>query len=488
MRSWLRTPCASVTATVEPGTDERCWVAVSYRYDVRGRSLRGERYGLERRWPTESAVQAENLRSALMADPPKFCWRSPDRPTESVLFRPTPGEAFARVARAAVFPLVGAAFALFPWWGVLRRKRKGKADASSSSRGPVWIGAVFVLVGVGLIYPVAIRPLSMALAVRYWEPVEAVVTESRVKAHRSDDGTTYSPYVAYRYEVGGREYLGDRYAVIQMSSSGYAGKEAIVRAYPVGRKFEVFADPEDPTRSVVVRDVGPEMLLGLFPLVFIVAGVFIMRAGFGGGGKLDPRQASRRIVRLKGTSPLGKAAGVTLFFAVWTAISVFLWTTDAAPVLPAVFSLFAVLLLAGSIREWLACFNPRPVVEMTPGNLYPGAGVSLRWEMKGKASRIGELVVTLRCVKVVSESVRTSRGRSTRVRKKPIFEEELLRSEHPAEIAKGTLSFTLPADRPASRPGFDRGIEWSLEFRGAIDRWPDLKQTFPIVVYPAPGE
>ena len=61
------------------------------------------------------------------------------------------------------------------------------------------------------------------------EKVDMMVVSSKVKSHDSDDGTTYSPYIAYRYEVSGEEFFGDQLSFMGGSSSGYAGKAEIVR-------------------------------------------------------------------------------------------------------------------------------------------------------------------------------------------------------------------------------------------------------------------
>ena len=76
------------------------------------------------------------------------------------------------------------------------------------------------------------------------------------------------------YRMNGGEYRANRYSFMGGSSSGYAGKQAIVSRYPPGAQVICYVDPTDPTQAVLERGFTPIMLLGLLPLLFIAAGLF----------------------------------------------------------------------------------------------------------------------------------------------------------------------------------------------------------------------
>lgn len=68
---------------------------------------------------------------------------------------------------------------------------------------------------------------------------------------------------------------------------------------------------------------------------------------------------------------VGAAAGLTLFFVVWTAISAGLWYSDAPRLFPWVFGLFDVLILLGVVDMWF--FSSR--IEVQQGILIFAAGL-----------------------------------------------------------------------------------------------------------------
>ena len=73
-------------------------------------------------------------------------------------------------------------------------------------------------------------------------PARGVVVESRVESHSDSDGTTYSPYIEYAYEIGSETYRNDRYSMFEFSSSSRAYARDAVDRYPRGAEIEVFYD------------------------------------------------------------------------------------------------------------------------------------------------------------------------------------------------------------------------------------------------------
>ena len=142
------------------------------------------------------------------------------------------------------------------------------------------------------------------------------------------------------------------------------------------------------------------------------------------------------------------------------------------------------MLVISAIHSILAIFNPRPSVEITPGSIQPGTSVAMRWHINDRADRISQLNIVLKCLKVTSETQRSGGETKTRTVKTPLYEQELLQTESQLEIAQGTLQFTIPEDRPASRRGNTNGIQWKVAFNGDIGRWPDMKQEMGFTVYP----
>lgn len=491
MQQWPQTACTIVTSEVkDDGEDFR--LELSYQYLVNGKTFTAERYGKNKYCTAETIGEIDQLHKKLPAGKASNCHYNPAKPDDAVLHLPTVKSARSSVALTCLFPIFGLLFATLPW---LRgsRKKKAKSEAASETdtkkRSGKWIpiafGAVFALIGLAVLKPLVLTPMQKARDAKTWNAVEAVVVSSKVKSHKSDDSTTYSPYIAYRYEVNGEEYLGDRYAFMGGSSSGYDGKAKIVNQYPKGHVFTVYVNPINPEDSVISRDLSNGLFFGLIPLIFIAVGIIIIIAGFRAKkAKLDPGQAREHVVALKGSSPIGKAVGITLFAVIWNTIVFFIFKSDAPIIFHIMFGGAGLIVIGASIHSILAIFNPRPEVEITPGDVRPGSSVAMRWRTSGRADRIGKLTVSLQCLRITTETHRSGGKTRTTTVKTPVFTQELLQTVSPHEIAQGTLQFHVPEDQSASVPGNHNGIRWQLMFHGDIPRWPDLKQELPFTVYP----
>ncbi|MCR4413558.1 MAG: DUF3592 domain-containing protein, partial [Thermoguttaceae bacterium] len=96
------------------------------------------------------------------------------------------------------------------------------------------------------------------------------VTHSEVETVFDDEGPTYRPKIRYKYLVGGKEYLGDRYRYDRWSSGG-DWAHRIVAANPVGSQVEVYHAPADPSDAVLAVGVdGMDLYLAMFVLPFNV--------------------------------------------------------------------------------------------------------------------------------------------------------------------------------------------------------------------------
>ena len=478
MQGWTPAPCQIEESAVK-SRGEGFYLEVAYRYSVEGHSYRGTRFGADENGSEYTLSEWDRQQKNYPPNASATCYYNPENPAESVLL--PPGFNFWIYIISSLFPLLGLFFAIIPWLG---RTRKTKTE-TSSKKGHVFqiMGIIFLVTGTVTLFPSFLLPLKQTVAAKNWEKTEATVILSKIISHRSDETTTYRPYIAYRYTLGGTHYLGDRYSFMQASSSEYEKKRSIVQQYPVGRHFFIYVNPEDPFESVILRDSEVSLLVGLLPLVFIVVGlvliVFDLRSK-----RLNAKQFSQSVVVLKGGSPLWNFLGTLLLGTLFLGLFFFLFHRDAPSLLKIISGLFSILLLCIAGYRFLALFNPRPAVEIAPGSIYPGSTFSLRWKMKGQADRLQDLKISLQCEKMVKERTHTSSGTKTIIRKVSLYLEPIKEISDPFEMAQGTLSLHIPDELPASKPGFEDGISWKIIFHGTINRWPDLNQTSPFLVYP----
>jgi len=140
-------------------------------------------------------------------------------------------------------------------WNV--RTMYAKVRAVFRFAGIIWIvlfcGAIVVSVGTPLL-----RGVYMTLASSSWVVVEAKVV--------AIDSHAKSAEIRYEYVIGGVGYSGDRFAFL--SPGSLLDKNLIEGSYHVGDRIKIFADPDDPGESVVLR--RPLLFEYLAPTALIV--------------------------------------------------------------------------------------------------------------------------------------------------------------------------------------------------------------------------
>lgn len=395
----------------------------------------------------------------------------------------------------------------------------------------VFFFSIFFLVGAGIFYAIALKPALKAQAAKTWDKIPATVISSEVGSHRSDDGTTYSIDIEYQYTYKGHTYYSDEYDFFSMSSSGYSGKKEVVDKYPSGKRFYCYVNPEDPNEAVISRELGLMILIGLFPLIFVVIGLGGMFFMFSGGKRkrghaphaamnADMEQANFQYSDTHATalpsqawlsqgmpsydrvssgeyqlkpqiSPWAKVIGLSIFALFWNGIiSIFLfqvaegWSSGNPNWFLTLFLTPFVLIGLGTIAGvgyfLLALFNPRPILYLRAPAFRLGETVNLRWELQGRSHLLRDLRISLKGV----ESARYRRGTSTYTDTETFFDMEIARSGSHGGAAAGQASIQIPEQTMHSFASANNGITWTISMHGDIPRWPDLKESFTLVVMP----
>ena len=438
-----------------------------------------------------------------------FCYVNPGNPGEAVLQRDS--LLFGLVLLfPLIFVVIGAGGIYATWRRQPPEEARPIAPVTAARRkglgryGLAGFFGVFAIVGGAMLYPFGIRPIARTLSAQSWVETPCTVLRAEVRSHDSDDGTTYSVYVLYEYEFGGQTYKNDRYDFIGGYSSGYEGKARAVAQYEAAESPVCYVNPKNPSESILKRGFHAKLLLALFPLPFLLVGVGGIvgtlrgkRPRSAGIEALGPmgqmglgEPASGRQVLKPACSSKMKFIGLTLAACFWNGI-VSIFVIGAIQDLrhggfsPS--SLFLLLfiaaglgLIAGAVYQFLAMFNPRPTIELSPGAIPLGGSAEVQWSFVGQAGRIRELAVTLRG----TEEARYRRGTDTCTDRNVFYEMELHRTSDPFEVASGQVGFVMPQDTMHSFVATNNKIIWSLEIHGDIKGWPDVKESFNINVTP----
>src|SRR5579863_564501 len=103
-----------------------------------------------------------------------------------------------------------------------------------------------------------------------------VVQKTGSKGHVS-----YTPHIAYRYELGGSHYFSERVRFGNVpSDSGSAS--AMVAAHGVGTAVTVYYDPKNPAKSLLLPGIEGADLIGLLFLTPFNAAAIVL-CGVSGG-------------------------------------------------------------------------------------------------------------------------------------------------------------------------------------------------------------
>jgi len=513
-----KVPCTIVASGVEekPSSEDPYVFTVQYEYEFNSTKHTSTVY--KRGYNgTDKYHKAGGLVERYPAQKETLCYVNPNDPSKAVLKRGSLVLGFA-VLFPLIFVLIGAIGLYAIWFG---REKKGKTEpiAARARRkkgkgGLMVFFSIFALVGAGAMYWLTIRPIAKTLDARNWTQTPCKVLSARVQSHRGDDSTTYSVDILYEYTFEGRTYKSNRYSFVGGSSSGRSGKAEVVNSYKKAKNPVCYVNPKSPSEAVLKRGLHLGLLVGLIPLPFLAVGVgglvhtirrkkgklksttkeWTPEGGATSAGDIPVRDtAGLGPVVLKARySPLVKLLGIIAFAAFWNGIvSIFVYQVVQAfrqghpDWFLTLFMIPFVLVGLGAIvfvfHQFLALFNPRVRLELSPARIPIGSAAELGWRFSGRTGVISQLKITLRG----REEATYRRGTKTHTDKKTFYELELVSSTQSSEIASGQVGLIVPQDTMHSFEAKNNKIIWELEVHGDIAKWPDVKERFKITVTPA---
>jgi hypothetical protein len=370
---------------------------------------------------------------------------------------------------------------------------------------------IFLVVGLAVSYFVLWKPWSQWISARLWEETPCRIMSSQVTESSDSDGSTYKVDVTYTYVVeGAGEVRGSRYDFMNVNSSGYDGKAAIVARYPPGTETTCWVNPKNATESVLNRDFSWSYLLGLFPLLFVGVGgggmVWALRQGrknsapgsAPGGDRPSPfgvdipaNVGQPRVLKPQ-MSPVGKLIWMIVVTLFWNGIiSVFVvmmiegWRSGkgdgclTAFLVP--FVLIGLLLIYGVFHQFLVLFNPRLDLTLSRGALVPGEPALLQWKIEGRAGRVKRLKIILEG----REEATYRRGTDTVTDREVFATIVVVDTDQPMLVPQGSARVHVPDGTMPSFSADRNKIVWTLKADCEIPGWPDSNDEYEILVAPA---
>lgn len=251
---------------------------VQYVFRVGGKEYRGRRVTIGEK---TSSFELEAILARYPVGATVTVYYDPADPNQAVLERDFPGWVWGVGIGCLAAIVVAPMLAVFFYNHGLGWLRPHLAHPDA---------APFVTAAAGfglLVLLFALSFTSYVWKVSRWPTTTGRIVSSGADAYedwrdrlaRSYPRTFHKAAVVYRYEVNGREYLGDRVrlgVVVSATSPGVARR--LAAKYPVGREVTVYYDPQRPGESVL----RPRSLWHL--LIWLVAAGMLYLAWWAGMG------------------------------------------------------------------------------------------------------------------------------------------------------------------------------------------------------------
>jgi hypothetical protein len=519
-RGWPEVSCTILESSVRDDSRQSnpYRFAVKYQYIYEGITWQSKQYQFQNT-NFDDYQAAQKLVNAYPVGASAVCYVNPKNPAEAILRHTSMVSAFFIII-PTIFVLIGGG-GIYGTWFYKKKKvpegtvpRKPKGNLGKGGWGLVLFGLVFVAAGSGFSYPLLVRPLWNSWHARSWIETPCKVISARVlsyDSHDSDSGTTYSIDILYEYVFEDTPYRSNRYDFVGGSSSGCEGKQEIVGRYRNMENPVCYVNPQDPSSAVLVRALTWKNAIGLFPLLFVAVGLAIMIVGIKSRAKRQwlPETGGRQqresgfqkgyssaacgdTIILKPQMPARyKLIGILFFCLFWNGLmSVFVINMISGfrsgrpewflVIFLIPFEIVGVGMILAVVYQFLALFNPRFTLTVSPGDLYPGSEGQLSWAVKGRAGRIGSLSMKL----IAREEATYRQGKNTCTDKKTFFEKELINTRMLQEIVTGQARFSIPQETMHSFESEHNKIVWLIELHGDIARWPDVSQEYKITILP----
>lgn len=410
----------------------------------------------------------------------------------------------------------------------MARRRNALSDGATNQRSGAGCLILFGLVfgGFGSLFVVIffVLPLWRALESSDWVEVPCTILESRVGESSDSDGTTYRVEVrfAYHFRAGDLEHdaSAPRYESARYDfgdgiySSGYEDKQAEVARLAPGTTTTCRVDPQNPGEAVLHGGLPADVWFGLIPMVFPAAGLLLVvfglrlrrserlqregRVGLSASASettsLPAATATTGPLTLRPHGRTGKAIGIGCFALFWNGIT---WSILGFFILPGVldgnlidwiplvfvslFALVGLVMVGAFLHQLLSLTNPRLDLTINSGSLRPGEWLELEWTCIGNPLRITSLVLAFEG----RESATYRRGTDTVTDTHVFARMTLVTLDDSVAMAGGRTRFQIPHDAVPTFMATNNKLEWRLTVRGAIPRWPDISDDYPVVILPA---
>jgi len=410
-----------------------------------------------------------------------------------------------------------------------------KAISAKKSSTPLRIflsifGSIFLIVGLVAFWFYFVSPRLKAHQANEWPETKCKILSSKLKVHSGDENDSYEPIIKFEYEVDNKKWVGDQASFNPITSTQRFANE-LVQKFKAGSTAVCFFNPDDPSDSVLSKELYPEFFLNLLPLIFVAAGATILSWGIFGWGMKDKTTVSAKAKArstsrltpasrdfnspLTATSPAQHPAdildqewsvpkklkpkstkwtnllGITFAALLWNGIvSIFVFSAIGKNmdgfdwftlIFMIPFTLIGLLFVLAIVYAILALFNPDVEIAMSSGAIALGESVDIAWEVKGNTSRIKTLTLEFK-----AEQISTYQQGTNTYTDRELFEViPIVKTSDQGEMQFGSATITIPESTMHTFKSNHNEIAWSVSVIGDIPKWPNVRAFHQFRVKPA---
>jgi hypothetical protein len=371
--------------------------------------------------------------------------------------------------------------------------------------------SVFLLLGLVIGYVSLAWPAYHIIAASSWAPTTCMIGSSRLQETKSfwfnnfrrtlrnpyrDDPPTYRVEVRYVYTVTGQTYGGVRYNFSLVSTGGQANKASVVESLRPGATIPCFYDPANPSQSVIDRSPFSDMWFGLMALPFFalgVGGIVITFKDLSTGAKAPQSRPSATTLGPQTTQLSQDQPRLARFLIglvatlCYTAIAIGLYPhleayrASGIPIPNTALLVFGgagLSLALTTIRQGLSLRNPQTAILVSSPTVAGGDELAINWSVSGRAESLTKLTIDLEG----REEIDYKEGNTTTT-KRMVFATIPVTSMARGNLSRaGSKKIIIPAGAMTTFDGSFNRIIWTIRVRGAIPRWPDLDDQYPVTI------
>ena len=139
--------------------------------------------------------------------------------------------------------------------------------------------------------------------------------------------------------------------------------------------------------------------------------------------------------------------------------------------------LVAIVLVGHSL---LALFNPRPRLTLSQTTPRLGDELTVAWQLHGQTRSVRTFKIWLEG----KEIAKYQRGTDTYTDERMFASIPIIETDQTMQMFSGSERIQIPRDSMHSLDAPHNKIAWTLRVTGKIKSWPDIDESFPVVVQP----